>query len=98
MGISRKISSFIFFQDQFQRKVIDMDLVQDLDLYEKVGNHEDTVRRVISLSVEIAREGIEGKPTGTMFLNKIPQIFSSQKLTFGNIICKAFKSVIRYPL
>ena len=45
-----------------------MDLVDDLDLYDEIGMFIEIVRRILSLAVEIVRDGLEGKKIGTMFV------------------------------
>ncbi len=45
-----------------------MDLVEDLDLYEEIGMYPETMRRILAISIEIVREGLEGKKIGTMFV------------------------------
>ena len=45
-----------------------MDFIEDEELYKKIGIYLPTVRRLLSLAIEIVREGMEGKPIGTMFV------------------------------
>lgn len=45
-----------------------MDFVDDEELYKKIGIYLPTVRRLLSLAIEIVREGMEGNPIGTMFV------------------------------
>ncbi|WP_455393246.1 DNA integrity scanning protein DisA nucleotide-binding domain protein [[Eubacterium] cellulosolvens] len=45
-----------------------MDLVEDLDLYDELGMYQGTVKRVLSIALDIIRDGMEGKKIGTMFV------------------------------
>jgi hypothetical protein len=45
-----------------------MKLVEGLDVYKEIDKYHPTVQRVLDISLDIAREGFEGAPHGTMFV------------------------------